>query len=375
MANVRKRANGKWQLSVYKTDPHTGKSKRHYKTVEAINKYDAKKKAIIFEAKLESEFISYDNIYFSKYAQLWLDKKRKNLAPKTISNYTSKLNLHILPELGGIKLLNLKPIKFLDFYDKLQSEKNLSGKSVNVIHKVLHSMLSDAVRWEFLEYNVLDKVKAPKFKSRTDNFLSIEEGKNLLALIEKKEILMKYKLAIHIALFCGLRNGEIMGLEWKDFDFNNNIFEVKRASQYISNEGIITKIPKNETSIRKIHFNDSLKELFMEHKINNKELAETIPNWIETDRIFTTNKGGAIFPDTISKWFAKFLKRNNFSKKITFHGLRHTSATIMIYNGIDIQTIATRLGHADPTTTLKIYSHQIKKADKTAADKIFDTLK
>ncbi|MDM8534975.1 site-specific integrase, partial [Clostridiaceae bacterium HSG29] len=174
---------------------------------------------------------------------------------------------------------------------------------------------------------------------------------------------------------CGLRNGEIMGLEWKDFDFNNNIFEVKRASQYISNEGIITKMPKNQTSIRKIHFNDSLKELLMEHKINNKELAETIPNWIETDRVFTTNKGGAIFPDTISKWFAKFLKRNNFSNKITFHGLRHTSATIMIYNEIDIQTIATRLGHADPTTTLKIYSHQIKKADKTAADKIFDTLK
>jgi len=375
MAHIRKRASGKYQIEVNKIDPRTGKNERFFKTIKAKNKYEAKKKAAIFEAKLEKKMFFYTNMILAEYAQRWLDKKRNDLAPKTVSNYTSKLNLHILPGLGGIKLRNLSPMNFLDLYDDLRDKKNLSGKTVNVIHKVIHSMLSDAVRWELIEYNPLNKVKAPKFKSKKNNYLTIEETKNLLYLIDHHNEKTKYKLATHLALFCGLRRGEILGLEWKDIDFKENTFRVERTSQYITGKGIITKSPKNETSSRIIYFDDNLKELFIEQREILKELSEVVPSWIETDRILASETGGPMFPDSVSKWFKRFLKRHEFPKYITFHGLRHTSATIMIYNEIDIQTIATRLGHSDATTTLKVYSHQFKKADKTAAEKISKTLK
>jgi len=375
MANIRKRPSGKYQITVYKSDPRTGRGKRHYKTVKAKNRYDAKKQAAIFEAELEKRMFTYTDMIVAEYAQRWLDKKRKDLALKTVSNYTSKLNLHILPGLGGIKMKNLSPMNFLDLYDDLRNKKGLSGKTVNVIHKVIHSMLSDAVRWELIEYNPLSKVKAPKFESKKNNYLSIDETKKLLYLIDYHGEKTKYKLALHLALFCGLRRGEIMGLEWRDIDFETNVFRVERTSQYITGKGIITKSPKNETSTRVVHFGDNIKELLLRQKDELKELSEVIPGWEATDRILAAETGGPMFPDSVSKWFKRFLKRHDFPKRITFHGLRHTSATIMIFNDIDLQTIATRLGHSDATTTLKVYSHQVKKADKTAAQKIEDTLK
>ena len=373
MAYIRKRASGKYQLVVYTTDPQSGERKRHYKTIAAKNKYDAKKKATIFEAELQNNLFSYKNIIFAQFAQKWLDKRKSQLAAATIAAYKSKLNNHILPNIGGVKLKDLKPILFLDMYDKL-GEK-LASKTISNIHKLIHSILSDAVRWELLEYNVLDKVKTPKFKSRRDNYLSIEEAKELLDLIDKKDILNKYKLVINIALFCGLRNGEIMGLEWEDINFEENVFTINRTSQYVSETGVVITDPKTVESFRKVHFNDSVKKLLLKQKDIMNDLINVVPEWNNTDRVLYSENGNPMHPLTPTKWFTKFLKKNDFKHKITLHGLRHTSATIMIYNKIDLQTIASRLGHSDATTTLKIYSHQIKKADKTAADKIENTLK
>ncbi|MEA1975720.1 MAG: site-specific integrase [Bacillota bacterium] len=186
-------------------------------------------------------------------------------------------------------------MNFIDLYEILRT-KNMASKSINNIQKLLHSILADAVRWELLEYNTLDKVKAPKYKSRKDNFLSIDEAKTLLKLLDNKNVKLKYKTAIYLGLFCGLRNGEVMGLEWKDFDFQNNSFNVVRTSQYVSGYGVITKSPKNKTSTREIYFDNALKEVLLKQKDNLNELSTIIPDWKFTDRILTTNKGGPMHP-------------------------------------------------------------------------------
>ena len=98
--------------------------------------------------------------------------------------------------------------------------------------------------------------------------------------------------------------------------------------------------------------------------------ASTISDlWVETDRLFTAWNGSPMRPDSISEWFGKFIKMNNLPH-ITFHGLRHTNVSLLIADGVDIRTIATRLGHTNPTTTLNVYSHMLRKSDQLAADSL-----
>ncbi len=359
MATVQKRGENSYRLTCY----HEGK--RYRKTIKAKSKTEAKNRAAAFEAKISlTKEKDYSKIILAKFAQKWLDRKRDNLAAKTLVSYKGTLNRHILPYFGRRKINSLKPIDFVDFYDYLKKEKGLGGRSVNMNHRIMNIMFNDAVKWKLIEYNPLRKVDAPKFKRKRGNYYDLEQLRALLLAIDENNVESKYRVSVYIAVYCGLRVGEVLGLEWKDIDFEKMLITIRRSSVYAAGE-VITKEPKNESSIRNIYFGEALKIELLKHKEVQDTLSSVVPGWTETDRLLTKKEGGPMFPQSVGQWFSKFIKRHNLDK-ITFHGLRHTAATLMITNGTDVRTVAERLDQSDASTT-RIYSHHLTRANKKAA--------
>lgn len=289
----------------------------------------------------------------------------------------------------------LKTSKYMDFgIDKLftavEGSGTLSGRTIQYHHRLISSILETAVKWQFILNNPAERLDAPKVAKKEVKCFSVEQTQYMLDLLEYEPL--KYKAAVYIAVWGGLRLGEICGLEWDAINLKTGLIKICQASQYIPHEGIHTKSPKNDSSVRELYLPKEAIVVLKEYKLwQNGEKATLGDLWADTDRIFTTQYGKYIFPDTISKWFHKFLIKHNANimkdnnilddqkKKyllpvINFHALRHTNATLMIADGTDIPTVSKRLGHAQSSTTLNIYAHSLDKSNLEAATKLSSLL-
>ena len=210
---------------------------------------------------------------------------------------------------------------------------------------------------------------APKVERKKAKYYNLEQVSKMLEALEKEDI--KHQVAIMIALTTGSRLGELMGLEWQDIDFTNKTIEIRQASQYLPGKGVFLKDPKNESSKRKISANNTVLALLEAYKKDQQEKGFLCAN---NNRLFVTWDGQPMHPGSMAKWFPKFLAKNKLPR-LNFHGLRHTSATFLISQGMDIETIAGRLGHSTSVTTQNIYSHFLQAKDREAADLMEKTFK
>ena len=374
---VEERGKGRWRLSVNCGANEDGSRKIIRETVKAKNRDAALKKLGLFIKKIEQgEYIEPTKQTFKVFVEKWLKTHaEKSLAPKTLYRYHQLLDSRIIPALGQIKLDKIKPIHLIDFYSNLTEDGiredgrsgGLSERTILHHHRLISSILQDAVEWQIIPSNPASKVPPPKVHMKHSKFYDEEEIKALMSAVETEAT--KHKALIYLAVFCGLRCGEIMGLEWKDIDFEKNLLMVRQAGQYIPGQGAFTKEPKNESSRRMISMPLRVLNVLSQHKAEQDEVAEKLEDlWHESERVFTTRDGKAAHPEWPSQWFPKFLRRKNLPP-LPFHGLRHTAATIMISQGADVKNLSSRLGHANTSTTLNIYSHALKSIDRDIAEK------
>jgi len=229
-------------------------------------------------------------------------------------------------------------------------------------------MLNDAMQWQLIPYNPASRVQPPKQEKHKAKFYDEVQSIKMIACIDKEEL--KFKTAVYIAILTGMRRGEILGLEWKDIDFDKNEISIERTSVYAEGLGVFTKSTKTENSLRKVSFPNELavilKKYQKEYKVQKLKCGKL---WNENDRLMIQWNGLPMFPSTLSQWFKKFLKRYQLPL-ITFHEIRHTNATLLISQGVDIATVAKRLGHAQNSTTLNFYTHAMHSEDRAAADKL-----
>lgn len=179
---------------------------------------------------------------------------------------------------------------------------------------------------------------------------------------------IKYGVVILLDIFTGARLGELVGLEWNDIDLKNGIININKSSQYLSQKGVFTKSPKTESSVRDVAIPDFIVSLLEEYKLWYKEQKSICGDfWYESERLFVQDNGKPIHPSTISKWFVHFVESIGLPV-INFHGLRHTNATLLIAQQVDIATVSAKLGHAQITTTYNFYVHPLKSHDKMAGN-------
>jgi integrase len=291
--------------------------------------------------------------------------REMSVCNKTISNLArggntlKKITNIICKELG---------IKSELLFEAVGDEQTLTANSIMHYHRLISSMLTIAVQWQLVVSNISSRVRPPKVERHEAEHYDEDQVELMLSLLEKEHI--KVKTVVHLVLFGGMRLGELAGLTWSDIGYEDKQLTIKQAGQYLPGIGVYTKNPKNESSVREISIPEMLTDLLSKYKAwQNEERLKCGDLWEDHDRIFTKWNGEPIFPDTPSKWFRKFREKNNLPK-LTFHQLRHTNASLLIGQGIDVATVSKRLGHASISTTQKIYTHALKRPDREASDKL-----
>ena len=360
-----------------------GRPIKKSKTVHCSKK-EAKIELSKFVADVQKGmYVEGKSLKFTDFVEIWKrDYGSKELAPSTYKRYLGILESRIIPFFGHFRVDKIKPTDIMQFYDLLSKDtqivrrkdnngkktgKPLSPKTILEHHRLLRAMLQKAVYWQMIVSNPAERVQAPKTKKPKRKYYDDEQSKALISgLMELTEEQFKYKVAIILTIFTGVRLGELMGLEWDDINFREGIVSINRSSQYLADKGVFTKVPKTESSIRDVAIPDFVVSLLEEYKCwydNQKALFGEL--WYDSNRLFVQADGKPMHPSTISKWFEKFVAQIGLPV-INFHGLRHTNATLLIAQNIDVSVVAARLGHAQITTTLNFYVHPIISHNKTA---------
>ncbi|MGB9780602.1 tyrosine-type recombinase/integrase [Caldanaerobacter sp.] len=386
--SIEKRGENSYRLVVSAGYGPDGKRKKYTKTIkvhgktEAARLKEAEKELAKFIAEIEGNtFIEPSRLTFKAFVEKWLKEYAEdNLAPKTLHRYKEMLEKRIIPALGHLKLNKIKPVHILEFLNMLKEdgarldgkEGGLSPQTIKHHYRLIHAIFEDAVKWQLISSNPASNIEPPKVPKKEAGYYNEEEVKKLIKALENEKL--KYKVAVMVTLAAGLRIGELMGLKWEHVDFENNTIKIEQANQYLPGEGTFTKDPKTETSKRLIAMPKEIMDLLREYKKEqNIERLKKGSMWIDTGYVFTQWNGQPMYPYTFTKWFPKFLEKHGL-RRITFHQLRHTSATLLINAGENVRTVSARLGHSNASTTMNIYAHALKSADRNAADKIANYL-
>jgi len=232
--NIIDMGNGKYRFRVSNSFDTNGKRKYYNKTVRCSSMREAEKELAKFITSIDGSCTySANKLTLNEFSKQWLETYVKpNLSPTTYQSYNEKLNMHILPYLGGKRLDKIKPLDIDNLYNflstKLTNRKDESGNfnplsptSIHRVHEILSSLFNNAARWDLVPYNPCTKVIKPKYRRTKMTCYDEETSKRLInTLLEKAPI--KYKCFIILAILGGFRRGEIVGLHWSDIDFKNH---------------------------------------------------------------------------------------------------------------------------------------------------------
>lgn len=339
---------------------------------------DAEKALAKFVTEVDKGLFYNTNYTFFEFAQIWIDEVQKpNSSPLTVDKYKSYLNNRIIPYLGNYKLTKINASILNSYFNEVKTWKTMykpprknvpiSKSTVEKIYEIVTAILQKAFEWDLIVSNPCKKVKLrldnmeseiQKTKEKGEkkeviNSYTKEEYKNVLELLKKEDL--DKRTLIETALKSGLSKEELFGLRWCDFDEENCTLSVKVVRLYTKKTGIIEKQPKAHSRIRTISIPNSLCETLKSFKTKSDK---------NQDYIFKD-----ININSIGSWFSDFQKRNNI-RKIRFHDLRHTHATLLLYKGVDIKTISKRLGHSKIGITMDTYTDVLKELDTSASQKI-----
>ena len=248
------------------------------------------------------------------------------------------------------------------------TRRTLSGVTIKHHHKLISAILGKALRERIISFNVAkDHVVAPKAQKKEARYLTCDEAQQLISLLINEDV--RLKTSIMLALYSGVRKGELCGLSWKDINENSGLVYIRRASQFQGGKGVVEVPTKNESSKRAIKLPPIVFHVLAEYRLWwDAKKQEAGPGWQDSEgRLFVQNNGRPINPETINYWLGKFIKKHGL-QHFTPHSLRHTFVTLQISAGVDIRTLQARTGHAQASTLTNTYAHVIKAKTEAAAE-------
>mgnify|MGYP001071138183 CR=1 FL=1 len=385
MASIRKRGSNSYLIVVSRGYDYEGnRLKSVQKTVKPPKEYTpkqaekwVKEQAILFEREVQHtpEPINR-SIALAKYIEHWV----ADVGPKKLADSTYQRDLQdirrILPTLGNYKLTDLRKEVIRDFYEemrhtpRLDGRGNLSEKSVEGLHNTLCGILSAAVDEGYLTHNPAWRCYKPKGQKKERPVADEETVKKLITAFEGQS--MKYETYFKLVLATGLRRGEACGLRWSDINWRKRTIHVQRGVVKLSHQESITKDPKTTSGDRMVYLSKEMCQLLKawrkECEWDREQTAnETVD---EDDYLFRQPNGKPMNPCTFTYRFKLILKANNLPLDLNVHSLRHTNASLLIAQGVDVRTVASLLGHAQASTTLDIYAHAFDKNKRKAQEKL-----
>lgn len=367
MGYIRKKDNG-WQYTVsLGLDPLTNKYKRKSKG-GFKTKAECKEALAIMEASIaKGEYFEETKTTLESYLKKWLENIKHNITESTYEFYKNQ-SMILIKDLGSVKLDKLKAMQIQSFLTSKVNEGIVNNTTVRHYYNVLNIALNQAVKWQLIQSNPCRAVEAPKPSKPKIEVLKPNEVVTLLEYTKTSDFKVMY-IPLLLAATCGMRRGEVLGLQWQDIDLNNKILRV--ANSY-TKVGKINKLvePKTVLSVRTIALLPSTAEALREYKDNRKVIKL---NKDEPDFVCCWEDGSPLKPDYVSHTLRKLLKRCDLPL-IRFHDLRHTHATLLLMQGVNVKVVSERLGHSKINMTLDTYSHVLPQMQEEAAMKLENVL-
>lgn len=363
MASYKQLSKYNWKVDIplgYENGKRNRVIKQGFKT-----KKDAEKFAAETLAQKNRGYITSteSNIIFKDFINKWFNEYKINtISTNTITNYKSRIDTHIIPKLGHHKLNKITNIIIQDFYNSLINE-GAKASSAKKIMKTLNNCLKYAQKNKLI-YTLPTDIERVKVEKSKVEFWNQDEIDFFLNEIEDSYLYTP----ILIEIFTGLRIGELCGLRWCDINFETKYLSVKNQVIYDrdTKKLVFTDKLKTPTSYRKI----SLPEILTDYLENIKGKS------LKTDFVVLSREGSMCNPRNLSMNFTGGISKYKDSlsnkiklqqnkdienymqlKQITFHALRHTHATLLIFNGENIKVVSERLGHKNISETLDTYTH------------------
>ena len=253
--------------------------------------------------------------------------------------------------------------------------KPLSEHTVEGVHACLCGILSDAMEGGFLTHNPAWRTYRYSGRKSEKVIADEETAQKLILALEDESI--KYETFFKLLIATGMRRGECCGLQWQDIDYAARSIHIRRNVVKLTGEEIIVKEPKTSAGDRLVFFSAEMESLLREYRHFCEIEAEHEDERELTDEDYLFRRHGErlpMTPTTFTWRFKLILKKNGLPEKLTVHSLRHTAASLMIANGTDVTTVAGILGHAQPSTTLDIYSHSFDKNKRAASAALQESL-
>jgi integrase len=311
------------------------------------------------------EHVAPDKATVSEFVKARIDQWESagTITARTADRYRQLLTNQITPHLGSKLLQKLRPLDIEEWHTALR-KGGLAPRTIGHAHRVLSSALSDAAKNELITKNVAKTHSAPKVADDEDMVIV----QDVPALTEKLKGGSRIQLLAMVALFTGMRLGEVLALRWARVDLEKNVIQVREALEETRRHGIRFKTPKSKAGRRDITLPDILVNPLRENRKAQLELRMKLgAGKLSNDALlFADIDGAPLSSIACSKAWGKFADRIGMPE-VTYHALRHTHASQLIDAGVDIVTISKRLGHAKPDITLRIYAHLFRKDDGKAA--------
>ncbi len=358
--SIRQRENGTWEGRCI----INGSRKSFY----------GERQSDVLKAMRAAQKAADDGVYFepskislSKWLDMWLEEYVKPSAkPLTYSTYKSRVETHIKPSLGKIKLTMLNATQIQALYNDLLRVQLLSPKTIKNIHGILHKALDQALKLRYIGLNPADACILPRVEKKEIKPLTESEITAFLAAINEGEPL---KDLFTVALFTGMREGEICGLSWDAVNFKDGTITVKQQLCKEKEKGgqhyiATTKNDKARILTVAPFVMDILRKIMMQQRLDHITAGFAWNN--EFNLVFTDKIGHFIVPQTALKRF-KVIASKIGRADARFHDLRHTYAVTALQEGDDVKTVQQNLGHATASFTLDVYGHVSEKMKKESA--------
>ncbi|SPT95534.1 integrase family protein [Lysinibacillus capsici] len=362
---------------------------RKTKNVEAKSEKEAIRQLILFEEEMKQNkdvyFSDIESITLNHLFPRWKDNYAKqHYSARSFHDNCTHLEKRILPIFGDIKLKDIKKVDVVFFVGDLQKKKRrLDGKeselapsTIHNIYKAFASIMNVAVEWNLIEESPCKNIKLPKLKYEEGKAYSEEQVKLLFERLNNRETAEK-RLLVELAVVSAARQGELVAIEEKHLNVENNTLLIEQALVNLTGDGIIVKETKGKRKRVVTIPSNIMNDLVTLAAVKKYQLEEAGDErvWEGHTFLFSNEFGKPYRPDSISQWWDRFMKKNPDLPRFRFHDLRHTSATLLIHAGEHPKVIQSRLGHSNITTTMNTYGHLLQETDQRASshfDKLFE---
>ncbi|NWL89979.1 site-specific integrase [Paenibacillus sp. 79R4] len=375
--SIEKRGERSWRLRIDLGYHAEGTRNRPSKpiTIDDLALLKTKKKLkdyldeqlVLFKKEIETgNYIQPGQYTFRDFVkQKYVTMYLSGLSENTQVEYLQIIETYFIPYFGAMNMESIKTLHCLDYMKSLK-DKNYSNNFQRYHYTVLASIFRQAIEWKVIKTSPLKGVKKPPPGNSSELYYDADQVSMVLDLLITEPI--RWRIYFTLSIIGGFRSGELSALCWRDINFDESTIRISKALK----KGQAIGVPKSKTSKRVVNMPVWVMDELREYEVVWDGLKEAhLDRWIDKDNdyLFCRDNGIPLYKNTPTQRWIKFTRKHKIPH-IRLHDLRHTAATLLIEDNVNLKVIQERHGHADYRTTVNIYSHVTKRLSDEAVGKL-----